>query len=249
MAYLSERYRPKEKEQTENEKRRNQFAAQLLASKPQRDSFEPYMRRFNDVEQAGVDATNYEVKRRNRREAAELEAIRKRMEAETRKRIEISIGQGKGPDLTPNYIPTLPGQSNQSASNAPSGNFGSFMNAIAQQESGGSYSARNRSSGAMGKYQIMPGNISGRKRGWDYEALGRDVSAQEFMNSPQIQEAIAQYKMREYYNKWGPRGAAIAWYAGPGAVSGYSQSALNAPQGQYPSISGYAQQILQRLGL
>jgi hypothetical protein len=39
------------------------------------------------------------------------------------------------------------------------GDFGAFVNAIAGKESGGSYSARNPHSGAMGKYQIMPSNI------------------------------------------------------------------------------------------
>ena len=34
----------------------------------------------------------------------------------------------------------------------------SFMRALAGQESGGSYEAVNRDSGAYGKYQIMPAN-------------------------------------------------------------------------------------------
>jgi hypothetical protein len=33
-----------------------------------------------------------------------------------------------------------------------------FMNAIAKVESGGRYTAQNTSSGAYGKYQIMPSN-------------------------------------------------------------------------------------------
>ena len=36
--------------------------------------------------------------------------------------------------------------------------LGKFMNAIGQVESGGRYDARNKSSGAYGKYQIMPSN-------------------------------------------------------------------------------------------
>lgn len=131
----------------------------------------------------------------------------------------------------------------------PSGGFGAFLKAIAGQESGGNYSAQNRSSGAMGKYQIMPSNIMGVKRGWDYEALGRDVNIGEFLGSPQIQEAIAQYKLRSYYQKYGPAGAAVAWYAGPGAVSGYMRNpgAYTNPQGAYPSIAAYVQQVLGRM--
>src|SRR4249920_908201 len=47
--------------------------------------------------------------------------------------------------------------------------FQKFMSAISKQESGGNYNALNKMSGAMGKYQIMPSNILGTKRGWDWE--------------------------------------------------------------------------------
>jgi hypothetical protein len=127
-----------------------------------------------------------------------------------------------------------------------SGAFGKFIAAISGQESGGNYSARNRSSGAMGKYQIMPANIRGSGKGWDFEALGRDISEAQFMASPQLQEAIARYKLQQYFNKYGPRGAAIAWYAGPGAVNRVN---LNKSQGAYPTINQYANSILRRMGL
>ena len=64
--------------------------------------------------------------------------------------------------------------------------FSSFMGAISAKESGNNYGARNRDSGAMGKYQIMPANIQGN-RGWDYEALGRNISTSQFMASPHLQ--------------------------------------------------------------
>lgn len=126
------------------------------------------------------------------------------------------------------------------------GRFGAFLRAISGQESGGNYGAVNRDSGAMGKYQIMPSNIIGLRRGWDYEALGRDVTTQEFLRSPQIQEAIAQYKLKSYYNKWGPAGAAVAWYAGPGAV-GQKRRKYGGTYGAYPSIDAYMRQVLARM--
>lgn len=131
----------------------------------------------------------------------------------------------------------------------PTGGFGAFVNAIQSKESGGNYSAVNRHSGAMGKYQIMPANLGGRGSGWDYEALGRDVTRSQFMKSPQIQDAIAQYKLKSYYNKWGPAGAAVAWYAGPGRVSGYMRNPgrYTNPQGQYPSIAAYVNAILKAM--
>lgn len=131
---------------------------------------------------------------------------------------------------------------------AASGSFGRFLRAISGRESGGNYNARNADSGALGKYQIMPGNIPS----WSREALGRSVSASQFARSPQLQEQIAQYKLRQYYQKWGPEGAAVAWYAGPGNASKYMRArgrGFGAAQGKYPSISAYALRILRDMGL
>jgi hypothetical protein len=140
----------------------------------------------------------------------------------------------------------------QSAQNAkaPTGGFGKFMAAISKQESGGNYNAINSSSGAMGKYQIMPSNILGTRKGWDWEVLGRDINTAEFINNPQLQEQIASAKLQGYYNKYGPAGAAIAWYAGPGAAQNYARSgrASTGSQGAFPSISGYMQSVLKRMG-
>lgn len=114
--------------------------------------------------------------------------------------------------------------------------FDRFLRAIAAQESGGNYRAVNRSSGAMGKYQIMPFNINGSRRGWDYEVLGRDISTSQFMNDPNLQEQIARAKLLAYYNRYGARGAAEAWYGGPGSI-GRSY------------VRGYSSSILRRMGL
>lgn len=125
------------------------------------------------------------------------------------------------------------------------GNLQSFINAIAGQESGGSYGARNPSSGAMGKYQIMPANLGGRGSGWDYEALGRDVTSSQFMSSPQIQEQIARYMMSKYYNQYGPQGAAAAWYGGPGVARNWSSR--TGSEGAYPSIANYVRSVMARM--
>lgn len=128
------------------------------------------------------------------------------------------------------------------------GGFQSFMNSIGMKESSNNYSARNNYSGAMGKYQIMPSNIKGSGRGWDYEALGYDISTSAFMKSPEIQEKIASYKLQQYYNKYGPAGAAIAWYAGPGLAAKYvnsGQVSRSMESGGYPSVYAYMQAILR----
>jgi hypothetical protein len=71
------------------------------------------------------------------------------------------------------------------------------------------------------------------------------------LNSPEIQEKIATAKLKQYYDAYGPAGAAVAWYAGPGAAKKYVKSgkASTGNEGAYPSVSGYMQSILRRMGL
>lgn len=116
-----------------------------------------------------------------------------------------------------------------------------FINAIGGQESGGNYNAVNGRTGASGKYQIMPENWSA----WAQEAgLSADASM-----TPENQEIVARHKLGEYYDKYGARGAAMAWYAGEGSLN-YSEEALNRKQGKgdEPSINEYADQVLSRMG-
>jgi len=139
----------------------------------------------------------------------------------------------------------------QNSVSAPQGSVGGdgfqrFMNAIGQQESGGNYNARNPS-GAMGKYQIMQGNIPS----WSKQALGYSVTPQQFM-APNIQEKVATYHLQRLYQKYGAAGAAVAWYAGEGTAAkwikaGGGGSYNNGQAGGYPSINKYVQQILSRM--
>lgn len=161
-------------------------------------------------------------------------------------------GQGQYSPPGPNALPTgvsLAGPANagHSAASGTGNNFESFMNAIASQESGDNYSAINRSTGAEGKYQIMPSNVAP----WTKSALGYSETPQQFLHDPQAQEATARYELNNYYKQYGPAGGAVAWYAGPGTASNYVKNpgAYNAPQGGYPSISAYALSILQKMGL
>lgn len=117
-----------------------------------------------------------------------------------------------------------------------------FINAIAGQESGGNYNAENGDTGAYGKYQILPSNWPS----WAEEAgIGADAP-----RTPENQEIVARFKLGQYYDKYGARGAAIAWYGGEGALN-YSDEALNRKQGdngEYPSINEYADEVLGRMG-
>lgn len=95
-----------------------------------------------------------------------------------------------------------------------------YRDAIASIESAGSgdYQAvgpTNAKLGrALGRYQIMEANLPQ----WSQAALGRSVSADEFLASPEIQDAIFDHRFGQYVNQFGPEGAAQAWFAGPGGV-------------------------------
>lgn len=119
------------------------------------------------------------------------------------------------------------------------------MWALGGQESGG-LSTKERYSvvnawGAVGKYQVLKSNIPG----WSKEILGYSISWQTFRDSPELQEKIVQGKLRKYFNAWGPRGAAAAWYAGPGNHDLHMNTGKQ-PGG--PSIKGYVDSVLKRAG-
>lgn len=121
-----------------------------------------------------------------------------------------------------------------------------LLAAIRGQESSGNYQARNSMSGAAGGYQVMPSNFIQNGSGWDMEALGHDVTLNEFLSSPQIQDQIARYKLGQYIKQFGsPEAAAAAWYGGPGAVSHMYDKSPQA--GGYPSLYAYWQSVLSKM--
>lgn len=99
----------------------------------------------------------------------------------------------------------------QSSGPATGPDYGSAISSI---ESGGNYRAvgpaTKTGDRALGKYQIMTANVGP----WSKEVLGREVSPTEFMGSKEIQDAIFNGKFGQYAEKYGPEGAAKAWFAG-----------------------------------
>jgi len=91
-----------------------------------------------------------------------------------------------------------------------------YAAAIRKIESSNRYGIRtNAGKGrfALGAYQIMDFNL---KR-WSIEALGREVSQEEFLKNPYIQDEIFEYKFQQYIKKYGsPETAARIWLAGEG---------------------------------
>lgn len=123
------------------------------------------------------------------------------------------------------------------------GDLGRLMRAIRGQESGGNYQATNPS-GALGGYQILWSNLAANNGSdWDRQALGRDVSRSEFLNSPAIQDQIARYKLGNLLKSRGMAGAAATWYGGD---YGYNHMHDRKPQNGYPSIYDYVMSVLNR---
>jgi hypothetical protein len=96
-------------------------------------------------------------------------------------------------------------------------------NAIASIESGGNYRAVGPkiNSGpmagqrALGKYQVMESNVGP----WTEAALGQRLTPMQFLGSNDAQEAVFKHKFGEYEKKYGPEGAARAWFAGEGGMN------------------------------
>lgn len=143
------------------------------------------------------------------------------------------VGQAQPIASAPVASPVVPGDMN------------SYRNAIASIESAGSgdYGAigptNSKLGRALGRYQIMEANI----QPWAQEALGRPVSTEEFMSSPQIQDAIFDSKFGSYVNKFGPAGAAQAWFAGPGGVGKNDRADVLGT-----TVGGYSQKFMNALG-
>lgn len=112
-----------------------------------------------------------------------------------------------------------------------------FLWALRKQESGGNYKAGNPS-GAVGAYQILASNIPS----WSKEALGHSITVQEFLDHPEEQDAIAQKIAGDYFKKYGPEGAASAWYSGNPNLFNSTK-----PQPGGPSIADYVSSVISHM--
>jgi hypothetical protein len=135
--------------------------------------------------------------------------------------------------------PPIPGIQRQT------GPMDGYRNAIASIESAGSgdYAAvgpRHPKLGrALGRYQVMEANIGP----WSQEVLGRTVTPDEFMSNPQLQDQIFDGKFQQYVQKFGPEGAAQAWFGGPGGVG-----QLNRQDSLGTSIAEYTSKFNNAMG-
>ena len=119
--------------------------------------------------------------------------------------------------------------------------FEQFFRAIVEQESGGDYDAVGVMTSygrAYGKYQVLESNIPG----WTKAYYGRSLTTQQFLKNHAAQDAVARGKLKSYWNKYGARGAAAAWYGGPGSANLHMST--RSQQGG-PSIKEYVDDVMR----
>jgi hypothetical protein len=64
---------------------------------------------------------------------------------------------------------------------------------------------------AYGRYQVMEGNIGP----WTKEVFGEPMTKEEFMNSPEAQDAVVENQLRKSFEKFGTYDdAASVWFSG-----------------------------------
>lgn len=114
-----------------------------------------------------------------------------------------------------------------------------FLSAMSSQESGGNYSAVNKHTGALGRWQVMPGNVPA----WAKRYLGIKLTAQQFLRSPSMQDRLVKAVLGSYVSKYGYRGAAAAWYSGnPRLENNYNKQKFG------PSIGDYVDSVMGKMG-
>lgn len=138
--------------------------------------------------------------------------------------------------------------------------------AIIGQESAGDPRIVNPDSGALGLGQVMPENLApmdkhGReipKSGWDYDALGRDLTPQEFLADTNKQIKVINYQLGKLHQQQLAAGyskdeaikrTAAAWYSGDPNLANHPtpQYWEGDSEKEYPSIAAYSEAVLQRV--
>lgn len=113
----------------------------------------------------------------------------------------------------------------------------SFLAGLGRVESGGSYTAKNATTGAYGKYQILPSN-------WSSWAVKAGLPANASMTDPENQEIVAAAAIarlaKSYGNDWTK--VAAAWRGGVAVAN-------SDPTGWTASARGYITKVLGAAGV
>lgn len=132
-----------------------------------------------------------------------------------------------------------------------SGQVLALRRAIIGQESGTNFRAVNPHSGALGYGQVMPANVPS----WSREALGYSVSPENFLNNPEIQLLVIDYKLNQFWQNAlvassgdeaiAVRRVAAQWYSGrPHRYNSNTPQFYNGHR--YPSVAEYSLSVLHR---
>lgn len=122
--------------------------------------------------------------------------------------------------------------------------------AIIGKESAGNFKAVNPHSGALGYGQVMPDNVAS----WTKQALGKSLTANQFLNDAQAQIKTIDYKLNQYLQRELRKGfdidtavrrVASTWYSGQPNLYNNTRRQTYGP-GSYPSIDSYTADILKR---
>jgi hypothetical protein len=115
--------------------------------------------------------------------------------------------------------------------------------AIASIESAGSgdYQAvgptHPRMGRALGRYQVMEANIPQ----WSREALGQEITSEQFLSSPELQDKIFDHRFGGYVQRFGSlEDAASAWFTGRPLAEGANRKDVLGTSG-----SGYVNRFTQ----
>lgn len=92
---------------------------------------------------------------------------------------------------------------------------------------------------AYGKYQIMGANVPE----WSQAALGQPLTPQQFLASPDAQEAVFKHRFGQYTDKYGEEGAARAWYGGEGGMKNLNATDVHGRL----TVGSYGRDYLNRL--
>ncbi|QOG23160.1 hypothetical protein [Bradyrhizobium sp. SEMIA] len=92
---------------------------------------------------------------------------------------------------------------------------------------------------AFGRYQVMGANVPD----WTERYYGQRLTPREFLINPEAQDAVYKGEFGRLADKYGPTGAAKAWFAG--------ERGMNNPRASdgYTTVSAYADRFNRNLGL
>ena len=118
-----------------------------------------------------------------------------------------------------------------------------LMQALGKYESGNKYNIKGvtvtkgsyKGQKALGKYQVMQGNV----KDWSKDAIGREISEEEFLSNPGLQDQIVKHRLSVIAGKYkNPEDIASVWFSGRPAKNN------NAKDDNNTSVNSYVNSVM-----